>query len=143
MTAHFLSQLAHVEILTPKPDESLRFFTQILGLEESGRNGQSVYLRGWGEHFHHSLQLTEGDAPGQGHIAWRSGGEEELERAEELERVRDLEAGLEAFEERRWERCRMVVENSLRLGQIEINDGDKQEHATIMRDSMIALAAPI
>jgi hypothetical protein len=37
----------------------------------------------------------------------------------------------------------MVVENSLRLGEIEINDGDKQEHAAIMRDSLAALTAPI
>jgi len=37
----------------------------------------------------------------------------------------------------------MVVENSLRLGEIEIHDGDKQEHAAIMRESMMALAAPI
>jgi 2-polyprenyl-6-methoxyphenol hydroxylase-like FAD-dependent oxidoreductase len=63
--------------------------------------------------------------------------------AEELERTSDVEAELNAFEDRRWERCRMVVENSLRLGEIEINDGDKQEHAAIMRESMIALGAPI
>ena len=76
-----LSQLAHVEVLTPTPDESLRFYTHVLGLEESGRDGQSVYLRGWGERFHHSLQLTESDAPGLGHIAWRTRGPEELQAA--------------------------------------------------------------
>ena len=32
----------------------------MLGLEESGRDGGSVFLRGWGEHFHHSLELIEG-----------------------------------------------------------------------------------
>lgn len=31
--------------------------------------------------------------------------------------------------ERRWERCRMVVENSMRLGEIEKHAGDKAEHA--------------
>jgi len=71
------------------------------------------------------------------------GMEDAVVLAEELERADDVEAGLVAFEERRWGRCRMVVENSLRLGEIEINDGDKQEHARIMRDSMITLAAPI
>lgn len=69
--------------------------------------------------------------------------EDAIVLAEELERSTDVETGLAAFEERRWERCRMVVENSLRLGEIEITDGDKQEHAGLMRDSMIALAAPI
>jgi 2-polyprenyl-6-methoxyphenol hydroxylase-like FAD-dependent oxidoreductase len=69
--------------------------------------------------------------------------EDAIVLAEELERATSVEAGLTAFENRRWERCRMVVENSLRLGEIEINDGDKQEHSAIMRDSLNALMAPI
>ena len=48
MAERLISQLAHVEVLTPTPDESLRFYTDVLGLEESGREGQSVYLRGLG-----------------------------------------------------------------------------------------------
>src|SRR4051794_38408131 len=81
MPERLLSQLAHVEVLTPTPDESLRFYTDVLGLEVSAREGQSVYLRGWGERFHHSLQLTEGDQPGLGHIAWRAQGPEQLDAA--------------------------------------------------------------
>jgi hypothetical protein len=50
---------------------------------------------------------------------------------------------LSAFEERRWERCRMVVENSARLGEIEVEGGDKDEHSRIMRESHAALALPI
>jgi len=81
MPDRLLSQLAHVEVFTPTPDESLRFYTEVLGLEESGREGPSVYLRGWGERFHHSLQLTEAEAPGLGHIAWRAQGPEQLDAA--------------------------------------------------------------
>ncbi len=54
-----------------------------------------------------------------------------------------LAKALETFQSRRWERCRMVVENSLRLGEIEMTGGSKEEHAQIMRDSMMALAQPI
>lgn len=54
-----------------------------------------------------------------------------------------LEQSLKRFMDRRWERCRMVVENSMRLGQIEMSGGDKQEHAQIMRASFAALAEPI
>lgn len=50
---------------------------------------------------------------------------------------------LARFMERRWERCRMVVENSRRLGQIEIEGGDKREHAQLMQASFAALAEPI
>ncbi|WP_342130906.1 FAD-dependent oxidoreductase [Hydrogenophaga sp. OTU3427] len=69
--------------------------------------------------------------------------EDALVLAEELDRHTETEAGLAAFEARRWERCRMVVENSARLGEIEIANGDKEEHARIMRSSLMALADPI
>jgi hypothetical protein len=35
----------------------------------------------------------------------------------------------------------LVVENSVRLGEIEQTGGSQEEHAAIMRQSMIALAA--
>lgn len=54
-----------------------------------------------------------------------------------------LGQALARFMERRWERCRMVVENSRRLGQIEIAGGDKREHAQLMQASFAALAEPI
>jgi 2-polyprenyl-6-methoxyphenol hydroxylase-like FAD-dependent oxidoreductase len=71
------------------------------------------------------------------------GMEDALVLAEELERAESVESALSAFQARRFERCRMVVENSLRLGEIEIHNGDKAEHSGIMRDSMMALAQPI
>ncbi|SEB15990.1 FAD-dependent oxidoreductase [Variovorax sp. YR216] len=69
--------------------------------------------------------------------------EDALVIADELRRSGDVKEAFDAFEARRWERCRMVVENSARLCDIEITGGDKQEHANIMRDSLIALAQPI
>lgn len=37
-----IAHLGHVELLTPKPDESLRFFADIMGMSVSGRQaGQS------------------------------------------------------------------------------------------------------
>ena len=70
--------------------------------------------------------------------------EDALVLAEELGRsAADVPAALAAFEARRWERCRMVVQNSARLGEIEIEGGDKEEHARIMHSSMAALALAI
>ncbi|MDY7540141.1 FAD-dependent oxidoreductase [Undibacterium sp. RTI2.1] len=63
--------------------------------------------------------------------------------AEELTRASIVAEGLDRFQQRRFERCRMVVENSGRLGEIEISGGDKQEHTNIMRASLMALAEPI
>src|SRR6266536_4430288 len=81
MPERLLSQLAHVEILSPRPDETVAFLTRVLGLQETERRGQSAYLRGWAETFHHSLQVTEARTTGLGHVAWRSAGPEQLERA--------------------------------------------------------------
>ncbi|KTT48253.1 hypothetical protein SB11R_15140 [Pseudomonas oryzihabitans] len=63
--------------------------------------------------------------------------------ADELARTPDITAALAAFEARRWERCRMIVTHSARLCEIERTRGDRQEHAELMRHSMLALAEPV
>ena len=49
-----IAQLAHVEIYTPKPDETVWFFTELLGMEKTEALGQSVYLRAYEDFYHHS-----------------------------------------------------------------------------------------
>lgn len=71
------------------------------------------------------------------------GVEDAIVLAEELGRGGEVADALERFQERRWERCRTVVGNSGRLGEIEITGGDKLEHARLMRETLEALAAPI
>lgn len=75
-----IAHLGHVELLTPKPDESLWYFTNMLGMAVAHREGQSVYLRGYGDYAASSLKLTEAEAPGVGHIAWRTVSPQALER---------------------------------------------------------------
>lgn len=69
--------------------------------------------------------------------------EDAMVLAEELTKGADLLAALGAFEDRRWDRCRMVVENSGRLADIEIHGGSREEHASIMQQSMKSLAQAI
>ena len=75
-----LAHLAHLELLTPKPQESLDFFVKVLGMTESGRQGDSVYLRGWDDYEHHTLKLTGAKTAGMGHFAFRATSPEALER---------------------------------------------------------------
>jgi len=63
--------------------------------------------------------------------------------AQELAAGGTMDQVLQRFTGRRFERCRMVIDNSVRLGQLEQNGGSKQEHAALMIDSITALAAPI
>ncbi len=69
--------------------------------------------------------------------------EDALVLAEELERASSCEEAVHRFTERRYERCRLVVENSVRLGEIEQRGGSPQEHEKLMRESTLALAAAI
>jgi catechol 2,3-dioxygenase len=66
-----IAHLAHVELLTPKLDESTRFFTEIMGMSISDEKGDSVYLRAYDDYEHHTLKLTAHAHAGIGHHAWR------------------------------------------------------------------------
>lgn len=74
--AHF----GHIELLTPKPEESLFYFRDLLGMEVAHEEGDSVYLRGWGDYATSTLKLTAAKQAGVGTIAWRTISPEALER---------------------------------------------------------------
>jgi catechol 2,3-dioxygenase len=75
-----VAHLAHVELLTNKPEASLDFFVNILGLTESGREGDSVYLRAWDDYEFHTLKLTASQTTGVAHIGYRAASEAALLR---------------------------------------------------------------
>jgi catechol 2,3-dioxygenase len=75
-----LAHIAHAELLTPFPQQSLEFFTTLFGMEIEHREGQSVFLRGWGEYQPYGLKLTEARLPGLGHIAIRAWSPDALQR---------------------------------------------------------------
>ena len=66
-----VAHVGHVELLTPKPEESLAFFTTVVGLHETTRAGDSVYLRAWGDYERHTLKLTAHSTSGLGHVGLR------------------------------------------------------------------------
>jgi 2-polyprenyl-6-methoxyphenol hydroxylase-like FAD-dependent oxidoreductase len=63
--------------------------------------------------------------------------------ADEIAKGLSVGDALSAFEARRWERCRMVVENSGQLAEIETTGGSREQHAAIMQASMKILAEAI
>ena len=75
-----VAHLGHLELLTPTPDESLRFFVDVMGMTESGRQGDSVLLRGWDDYERCSLVLTASSTSGLGHAAFRARSPQALER---------------------------------------------------------------
>ncbi|MCS7172361.1 MAG: catechol 2,3-dioxygenase [Armatimonadetes bacterium] len=83
MVPPLVAQLLHVELLTPKPEETYWFFHDLLGMEETTRHGPSVYLRAYEDTYHHTLVITEAPTAGLGHIAWRAPSPEGLQAAVE------------------------------------------------------------
>lgn len=70
------------------------------------------------------------------------GVEDALVLAEEMERSVDIPAALDAFTARRFERYRMVVMNSVKLGEVERTGAPKDAHEALMRQTMGALLQP-
>lgn len=62
---------------------------------------------------------------------------------EEIQAQPTLAAALEKFMARRFERCRLVIENSVKLGDIEMNHGSTAEHTRLMVEALSALRQPI
>jgi catechol 2,3-dioxygenase len=75
-----VAHVGHLELFTPRPDESLAFFTSVVGLHETRRSGESVYLRAWGDYECHTLKLTAHTTSGLGHLGLRVRDQATLER---------------------------------------------------------------
>ena len=75
-----LAHLGHLELLTPKPVESLRFFVDVMGMTETVRDRESVFLRGWDDYEHHTLKLTAHKTSGMRHMAFRTRSPQALDR---------------------------------------------------------------
>lgn len=70
------------------------------------------------------------------------GVEDALVLAEELGRQSSVGEALNAFTNRRFERCRLVVENSVELGEMERRGDPKEMHAQLMKTTMATLLSP-
>lgn len=63
--------------------------------------------------------------------------------AEEVARADSIEEAFRRFMARRYERCRLVVENSLEIGRLETAGAPVQAQTALVARSLQALAAPI
>ena len=52
-------RIGRVELRVLDLEKSVDYYTNIIGLEETGRVGNSVYLKAWDEYDHHSVILTK------------------------------------------------------------------------------------
>ncbi|MBK8446043.1 MAG: VOC family protein [Micropruina sp.] len=75
-----IAEFASFELFSPCADETVWFFKDLLGMVETAREGDSVFLRGWEDHYKHSLKITQRDQPGMGYAGWRAMSPKALDR---------------------------------------------------------------
>jgi catechol 2,3-dioxygenase len=84
---HQIAHLAHVEIRTPVPEQSVDFFTRYLGLTENGSAGDSIFLRAWDDYENITIKLTGHATSGVGRTNLRAADPEALrQRVAEIEK---------------------------------------------------------
>lgn len=91
MTTSPIAHLGHVSLVTPDLDRSVGFFRDLLGMTVVAEAGDSLYLRCYQEHDHHSLVLTEGPEAVVDHIGWRATSPTALGEAERRVRATGVE----------------------------------------------------
>ena len=79
-----IAHIGHVELLTPRLNDSLEFFTQILGMDQLDRGDACAYLRGYGDYQRWTLKLTSSEQAGIACLALRASSEEALQRRAEV-----------------------------------------------------------
>jgi catechol 2,3-dioxygenase len=76
-----LSHLSHIEVNATNLEESVAYYEKQLGLRVIERDGNSVYLRSWGDYYTYSVVLTQGEEAGMVSMAWRTSSDEALDEA--------------------------------------------------------------
>ena len=74
-----IMRIGRAELRVLNLEESIHYYTNIIGLELVGRSEGRAYLKAWDEYDHHSLILQEADSPGLDHFAFKVSNEADLE----------------------------------------------------------------
>ncbi|MGO9007421.1 MAG: VOC family protein [Beijerinckiaceae bacterium] len=75
-----IAHLGNLELLTPKLEQSLGYFRDVLGMTEVARASRSIYLRAYGDYALTTLKLTEAGHAGPGCVSWRAVSPQALQR---------------------------------------------------------------
>jgi catechol 2,3-dioxygenase len=83
-------RLSHVELGVRDLERSRAFYVDVLGLVETERTSNALYLRGLEERAHHSFVLSKADAPVAKRLAYKVASEEDLDKAAAYFKARGL-----------------------------------------------------
>ncbi len=84
--SHGIMRLSHVDIRVPDLELATAYYTEVVGLVETDRERERVWLKCWDEHQHHSVILTQAPTYGLESMGWKVHQGADLDRyAERLE----------------------------------------------------------
>jgi len=75
-------RLAHVDVVVTDLDLATAYYTEVMGMLETERDADSVYLKCWDEPGHHSLRLVYGPRVGFDQMSFRVEREDDLDELE-------------------------------------------------------------
>ncbi len=75
-------RLAHVDVVVTDLDLAAAYYTEVIGMQETERDADSVYLKCWDEGHHHSLRLAYGPRVGLDRMSFRVEHESDLDDLE-------------------------------------------------------------
>ena len=73
-------RLSHVEIRVPDLELATAYYTEVVGLIETDRETERVFLKCWDEHQHHSVTLKYAPTYGLEAIGFKLGDREDIDR---------------------------------------------------------------
>lgn len=74
-----IMKLGHIEFRTPDLDRARAFYVDLIGLHETARDTNHIYLRCSEDRQHHTFVLRQADSAGVGHIGFRVAEESQLD----------------------------------------------------------------
>ena len=72
-------RLSHVEIRVPDLELATAYYSEVVGLIETAREPERVFLKCWDEHQHHSVVLTYAPTHGLNHFGFKVTDAEDLD----------------------------------------------------------------
>ncbi len=75
-----IAHVGAVELLTAVPEQTAEFFVALLGMSETGRAGDSIYLHAWDDYERFTVKVTGSASSGIGRTWVRAAGPEALAR---------------------------------------------------------------
>lgn len=77
-------KVGHARLLVTDLDAAARYYTDTLGLLETGRRSGEIYLKAVGEQDHHCLVLQQSDRAGLAHLGFKVNRVDDLDHLERL-----------------------------------------------------------